>query len=99
MGDGSPFPVTGNKLLALIKKNHADRRSAGSFEMEHRDRNIVRIAAGDPSLVDETFQTESELLKIAGRTVVALGTDVVADYRIEDDPDHGGYKMVFDLKN
>ena len=28
-----------------------------------------------------------------------MGSDVVADYRIEDDPDHGGYKMVFDLKN
>jgi DNA gyrase subunit B len=69
------------------------------FEREHRDRNIIRIVAGDPSLVDETFQTESELLKIAGRTVVALGSDIVADYRIEDDPDHGGHKMVFDLKS
>jgi len=98
MGDGSPFPVTGNKLLALIKKIMRISDLLDRFEKEHRDRNIVRIAAGDPSLVDESFQTESELLKIAGRTVVALGSDVVADYRIEDDPDHGGYKMVFDLK-
>ncbi|MDP2853964.1 MAG: DNA topoisomerase (ATP-hydrolyzing) subunit B [Smithellaceae bacterium] len=99
MGDGTPFPVTGNKLLVLIKKIMRIGDLLDRFEKEHRDRNIVRIAAGDPSLVDETFQTESELLKIAGRTVVALGTDMVADYRIEDDPDHGGYKMVFDLKS
>jgi DNA gyrase subunit B len=99
MGDGSPFPVAGNKLLVLIKKIMRIGDLLERFEKEHRDRNIVRIAAGDPSLVDETFQTESELLKIAGRTVVALGTEMVADYRIEVDPDHGGYKMVFDIKD
>jgi len=99
MGDGSPFPVTGNKLLVLIKKIMRISDLLDRFEKEHRDRNIIRIAAGDPSLVDASFQNESELLKIAGRTVVALGTDMVADYRIEDDPDHGGYKMVFDLKS
>ena len=99
MGDGSPFPVTGNKLLILVKKMMRISDLLDRFEREYRDRNITRIAAGDPSLVDETFQTESDLLKIAGRTVVALGSDVVADYRIEDDPDHGGYKMVFDIKN
>ena len=99
MGDGTPFPVTGNKLLILIKKIMRIGDLLDRFEKEHRDRNIIRIAAGDPSLVDETFQTESELLKIAGRTVVALGSEMVADYRIEDDPDHGGYKMVFDLKS
>ncbi|HCS77779.1 MAG TPA: DNA gyrase subunit B, partial [Syntrophaceae bacterium] len=99
MGDGSPFPVTGNKLLALIKKIMRIGDLLERFEKERRDRNLVRIAAGDPTLVDESFQNESELLKIAGRTVVALGTEMVADYRIEVDPDHGGYKMVFDIKD
>ncbi len=99
MGDGSPFPVSGSKLLVLIKKIMRIGDLLDRFEKERRDRNLVRIAAGDPTLTDETFQTESELLKIAGRTVVALGSDVIADYRIEDDADHGGYKMVFDIKN
>ncbi len=99
MGDGTPFPVTGNKLLVLIKKIMRIGDLLDRFEKERRDRNLVRIVAGDPTLMDETFQSESELLKIAGRTVVALGSDMVVDYRIEDDPDHGGYKMVFDLKN
>jgi len=99
MGDGSPFPLAGNKLLTVIKKITRIKDLLDRFEKEHRDRNIIRIVAGDPTLTDEAFQNESDLLKIAGRTVVALGSDVVVDYRIDDDPDHGGYKIVFDLKN
>ncbi|HPC85284.1 MAG TPA: DNA topoisomerase (ATP-hydrolyzing) subunit B [Smithellaceae bacterium] len=98
MEDGSPFPVSGSKLLTVIKKITRIKDLLDRFEKEHRDRNVVRIAAGDPTLTDETFQSESELLKIAGRTVVALGSHVVADYRIDEDPDHGGYKMLFDIK-
>ena len=51
MGDGSPFPVTGNKLLVLIKKIMRIEDLLDRFEKEHRDRNIIRIAAGDPSLI------------------------------------------------
>jgi len=98
MGDGSPFPVSGNKLLTIIKKINRIKDLLDRFEKDHRDRNVVRIAAGDPTLTDETFQNESDLLKIAGRTVVALGSDVVTDYRIDEDPDHGGYKMLFDIR-
>ena len=98
MEDGSPFPVSGSKLLTVIKKITRIKDLLDRFEKEHRDRNVVRIAAGDPTLTDETFQNEGELLKIAGRTVVALGSSVVADYRIDEDPDHGGYKMIFDIK-
>ena len=98
MGDGSPFPVSGNKLLPLLKKYMRIKDLLDRFEKERRDRNIVRIAAGDPTLVDESFQKEGELLKIAARTVVAMGSDIVADYRIDRDPDHGGFKMVFEIK-
>ncbi|MFO7569484.1 MAG: DNA topoisomerase (ATP-hydrolyzing) subunit B [Smithellaceae bacterium] len=99
MGDGSPFPVTGNKLLALVKKIMRIGDLLDRFERERRDRNLVRLVAGDTALVDETFQNENDLSKVAGRTVAALGSDVIADYRIESDPDHGGYKMVFTIKN
>ena len=59
---------------------------------------MMRVLAGDPVLVEETFQNEHELLKIAGRTVVALGNETIADYRIDEDPDHGGYKMIFSIR-
>lgn len=98
MGDGSPFPVSGNKLLAMIKKVMRIEDLLDRFERERRDRNLIRVVAGDPTLLDETFQNEHELLKVAGRTVVALGKETIADYRIDDDPDHGGYKIIFEVR-
>jgi DNA gyrase subunit B len=97
MGDGSPFPVTGSKLFGFIKKimrieDHLDR-----FEKEHRDRNLIRILAGDPSLNDESFKSETGLQKIAKRTAAAVNNNV-AEYTIEADQDHGGYEIVFKLK-
>ena len=98
MGDGSPFPVSGGKLLVLIKKLMRMEDLLDRFERERRDRSLIRVLAGDPTLLDETFQNEHELLKVAGRTVVALGSDMISDYRIDSDPDHGGYKIVFDIR-
>jgi len=97
MDDGSRFPATGNKLLSLIKKimrieDHLDR-----FEKEQRDRHLFRVLAGDPSLKDESFKGEKVLQPIAKRTLKAL-KDSAIDYVIEEDQDHGGYKIVFNLK-
>ncbi len=97
MDDGSRFPATGNKLLSLIKKvmrieDHLDR-----FEKEQRDRNLLRILAGDPSLKDESFKSEKVLQPVAKRTLKAM-KDNVTDYVIEQDQDHGGYKIVFNIK-
>ncbi len=98
MGDGSSFPASGNKLLALIKKVMRIEDLLDRFERERRDRRLIRVIAGDPTLLDETFQNEHELLKVAGRTVVALGNETIADYRIDEDPDHGGYKIIFEIR-
>jgi len=97
MDDGSRFPATGNKLLSLIKKimrieDHLDR-----FEKEQRDRHLFRVLAGDPSLKDESFKGEKVLQPIAKRTLKALKESAI-DYVIEEDQDHGGYKIVFNLK-
>ena len=96
MGDGSPFPVTGNKLLTLIKKVMRIEDLLDRFEKERRDRNLIRILAGDPTLTDDSFKNEKSLLSIAKRTGVALG-DSFADFNIEEDEDHGGFKIVFNL--
>ena len=97
MADGNQFPVTGNKLAALIKKVMRIEDILDRFEKEHRERNLIRILAGDPTLNDECFKSEINLKKIAKRTSTALGEDC-ADYTIEADQDHGGYKIVFNLK-
>jgi len=98
MGDGSPFPAAGGKLLALIKKVMRMEDLLDRFERERRDRRLIRVVAGDPTLQDETFQNEHDLLKVAGRAMVALGNEVAVDYRIDEDPDHGGYKIIFAIK-
>jgi DNA gyrase subunit B len=97
MADGNQFPVTGNKLTALIKKVMRIEDILDRFEKEHRERNLIRILAGDPTLNDECFKSEITLNKIAQRTSSVLSEDFV-DYTIEVDQDHGGYKMVFNLK-
>ena len=97
MADGNQFPVTGNKLTALIKKVMRIEDILDRFEKEHRERNLIRILAGDPTLNDECFKSEITLKKIAQRTSSVLSEDFV-DYTIEADQDHGGYKMVFNRK-
>jgi DNA gyrase subunit B len=97
MADGNQFPVTGNKLTALIKKVMRIEDILDRFEKEHCERNLIRILAGDPTLNDECFKSEITLSKIAQRTNSALSEDFV-DYTIEADQDHGGYKMVFNRK-
>jgi DNA gyrase subunit B len=97
MADGNQFPVIGNKLTALIKKVMRIEDILDRFEKEHRERNLIRILAGDPTLNDECFKSEITLNKIAQRTSSVLSEDFV-DYTIEADQDHGGYKMVFNRK-
>ncbi len=97
MGDGSPFPATGNKLLTLIKKVMRIEDLIDRFEKEGYDRQLIRILAGDPALNDESFKDDKLLLPIAARTVGAIGTDSI-NFQINTDPDHGGFKIVFVIK-
>jgi DNA gyrase subunit B len=98
MGDGTSFPVSGNKLLTLIKKVMRIEDLLDRFEKEGRDRNLMRILAGDPTLTDDSFKSEKALTSIAKRTGIAMG-EVFADFQVEADQDHGGFKVVFNLKN
>ena len=66
------------------------------FEKEHHDRNLMRILAADPALTDDSFKTEKSLSAIAKRAGKALQNDFT-EYTIEEDQDHGGYKVVFKL--
>lgn len=97
MGDGSPFPATGNKLLGLIKKVMRIEDLIDRFEKEGFDRQLIRILAGDPALNDDSFKDDKLLLPIAARTVGAIGTDQI-NFQIDTDPDHGGFKIVFIIK-
>jgi DNA gyrase subunit B len=97
MGDGSPFPVSNNKLLALIKKVMRMEDLLDRFEKERRERNLIRSLAGDPGLTDESFKNETSLQLVAKRMAKVLDGDFI-DYAIESDEDHGGFKIVFNLR-
>jgi len=97
MGDDSPFPATGNKLLALIKKVMRIEDLIDRFEKEGRDRNVIRILAGDPTLTDDSFKNDRFLLPIAARTVGVIGVNL-ANFQIDTDQDHGGFKIIFTLQ-
>ena len=96
MADGNQFSVTGNKLTVLLKKIIRIEDLLDRFERENRERNLIRILAGDPALTDECFKSEGALNKIAKRTSAFLG-EGCSDYTVEADQDHGGYKIVFHL--
>ncbi len=97
MDDGSRFPASGNKLLNLIKKMMRIEDLLDRFEKERRDRNVLRVLAGDPALKESSFKNEKNLQAVAKRTIKAL-KESVTDFKLEQDLDHGGFKIVFDLK-
>jgi DNA gyrase subunit B len=97
MGDGSPFPATGNKILSLIKKVMRIEDLIDRFEKEGHDRQVIRILAGDPTLTDDSFKNDVLLLPIAARTVGAIGTNLT-NFQIDTDQDHGGFKIIIALK-
>ncbi|MFB3925053.1 MAG: DNA topoisomerase (ATP-hydrolyzing) subunit B [Syntrophales bacterium] len=94
---GNGGNVTGGRLLALIKKAMRIESVLDKFEKEEKDRDIIRILAGDPAFCMNDFGSEAALAKLAKRTARAVG-ERVADYTIEEDQEHGGYLLRFRLK-
>jgi DNA gyrase subunit B len=106
--------ITGNRLAGYLKKLIRMETILVKFEKEEKDRDIIRILAGDPALVDGDFKSEASLLKVARRTAMAADPSEKAageavqpelefmeksiDYAVDMDQEHGLYKMVFRIK-
>jgi DNA gyrase subunit B len=91
-GNGSP--LTGSRLLGVIKRVLRIETILDKFEREGNDREVIRILAGDPAFSEQAIKEQEALDKIARRTAMAMGDNLVG-YVIEADQEHGGYKMVF----
>lgn len=89
-------PVTGSRFMGLIKRAIRIETILDKFEKEDKDRMVMRTLAADPNLTDGDFKSEGTLKTVAERTAAAAG-NMVADYAIDVDPDHGGLKMVFTI--
>jgi DNA gyrase subunit B len=92
--NGSSQTITGKRLLDSIRKAMRIEKILDKFEREEKDRNIIRIIAGDPALTEESFKTEESLAKVAHRTAMALGDDLDS-VSTEMDPEHGRWEMAF----
>jgi len=67
------------------------------FERDGRDREVIRILAGDPVLADRDFRLEADLERVVRRTSLALGERLI-EARVDHDPEQGIFKMVFRLR-
>jgi DNA gyrase subunit B len=95
--NGSAQTITGSRLLGLIRKAMRIETILDKFEKEEKNRDAIRILAGDPALSEEDFRTEETLTKVAKRTALALGA-ALEGFRTEMDQEHGRWKMVFSIK-
>jgi DNA gyrase subunit B len=92
--NGSSQTITGKRLLDSIRKAMRIEKILDKFEREGKDRNIIRILAGDPALTEESFKTEESLANVANRTAMALG-ETFDSVSTEMDPEHGRWEMIF----
>jgi len=96
MPQGVPA-ITGKRLLDNIRKAMRIETVLDKFEKEEKNRDIIRILAGDPILADEDFRTEEALAKVAKRTGMALSEELEG-VDIEMDQEHGRWRMVFRMR-
>jgi DNA gyrase subunit B len=103
--------ITGNRLAGYLKKMIRIESILNKFEKEEKNREIIRVLAGDPALSDTDFKSEEVLTLVAKRTAMAICpvqhteldttapapnlTDKSIEFTVEMDQEHGLYKMVF----
>jgi len=95
--NGTSQTFTGKRLLDYIRKAMRIETILDKFEKEEKNRDIIRILAGDPALADEDFRIEEALTKVARRTGMALG-ESLDGVDIEMDQEHGRWRMVFRIR-
>ncbi|MDI9570567.1 MAG: DNA topoisomerase (ATP-hydrolyzing) subunit B [Pseudomonadota bacterium] len=90
-------PLSGHRFLALIKKAMRAENILDRFAREGKDRDIVRILAGDPSFLDHDFRFPDSLARVAKRTAMTAGEEKIFSYAVEEDSDRGGMRMIFKI--
>ena len=91
---GAEAPITGNRLLNLIKKAMRIENVLDKFVKEDKDRDIVSVLAADSGFVEHDFRSEEALQGVTKRTALAVGEKVISS-EVVVDPDRGGMKMTF----
>jgi len=95
--NGTSQTITGKRLLDHIRKAMRIETVLDKFEKEEKNRDIIRILAGDPGITEEDFRTEEAMSKVSKRTGIALGEEFEG-VDIEMDQEHGRWRMVFRMR-
>ncbi len=95
--NGTSQTITGSRLLGLIKKAMRIETILDRFEREEKNREIIRILAGDPALSEEDFRTQEALTRVVNMIAKALG-DRLEGSCTEMDQEHGRWKIVFNVR-
>ncbi|MDD5169920.1 MAG: DNA topoisomerase (ATP-hydrolyzing) subunit B, partial [Syntrophales bacterium] len=66
-------PITGSRLMGLIKKAIRMETILDKFEREDKDRDIVRVLSSDTDICDSDFKSEEALAAVAHRTAAQAG--------------------------
>jgi DNA gyrase subunit B len=94
LGDGAR--VTGNRLFSLVKKGIRLDAILNKVERGGKNRDVVRLLAGDPVFSINDFTDDSVLMRVGNRIRKAIGEDITK-VRVEKDSEYGGYKLFFDI--
>jgi DNA gyrase subunit B len=94
LGDGSS--ITGHRLLSLIKKGIRLDTILSKFQNEGKNREIVRLLAGDPAFKEDDFMYKEVLTRVGKRISMAMA-DKIHSFQVNIDEEHGGYKLFFNL--
>jgi DNA gyrase subunit B len=95
--NGTSQTITGSRLLGLIKKAMRIETILDRFEREEKNREVIRILAGDPALSEEDFRTQEALTRVVTMIAKALG-DRLEGSCTEMDQEHGRWKIVFNIR-
>jgi len=91
---GTGNSITGNKLLGIVKKGIRLDAILAKFEKGGKNREVVRLLAGDPAFSENDFNEEITLSRIGKRIRKATGENNI-DFWTEEDKERGGYKLFF----
>jgi DNA gyrase subunit B len=94
-GNGQVTALAGNRLMGFIKKILRIDAILDKFAKEGKDRDVMRIVADQSDLKDDDFRQGDKIKAVALKTL-AMDADI-QDYTLEIDPEHGIYRILFQV--
>lgn len=89
--------LTSTRLLSMLRKGMRIETILDKFHRQGKNRKVVQLMAGDPVFSVTDFSDPAVLMKLGKRVTGAIG-DEVETYWTEEDKEHGGWKLLFRIR-